>query len=168
MNNHAQFRLWSSKQRFGYVSLLRSKSNASIPPATVPFGHLYTSGMDKALYNRCRSALLNMSKWRIFLGSCSQITSKPMTTLQCWMLNITINSLELRESQLIKLTKMPMITFAYGSMEHVLLKGRFQIRHVGGGGGFEGLERTPLGRKKNFFRRIVLEWRSETRWSSCV
>ena len=148
MNNHAQFRLWSSKQRFGYVSLLRSKSNASIPPATVPFGHLYTSGMDKALYNRCRSALLNMSKWRIFLGSCSQITSKPMTTLQCWMLNITINSLELRESQLIKLTKMPMITFAYGSMEHVLLKGRFQIRHVGGGVRGVGTN-TPW--EKNFF-----------------
>ena len=49
-----------SHKRFGYVNLCRRISSASKPPATVPFGHLYTAGIERASCSTLRLFLLNL------------------------------------------------------------------------------------------------------------
>ena len=50
-----------SHKRLGYVTLRSRISSASKPPATVPFGHLYTAGIERASCSTLRSCLLNLS-----------------------------------------------------------------------------------------------------------
>ena len=62
-----------SHKRLGYVNLRSRISSASKPPATVPFGHLYTAGIERASCSTLRSCLLNLSRKVGRFGECEYI-----------------------------------------------------------------------------------------------
>lgn len=71
-----------SHKRFGYVNLRSRISRASKPPTTVPFGHLYTAGIERASCSTLRSFLLNLCRKVVRFGELQYHTFVITTIIQ--------------------------------------------------------------------------------------